>query len=242
MPWAWQAGEPVKSVRVLLGEREAKRGVDFEVDEAKGRFWFLKAELCDSAKSYYISYDFPADAAQPDVARSGAIGNHRDRAAIHRFLGLPETPLPAEAASRSIGTNASATDDPRRWTIVQPMEDLRVAVARKAEPGHLRWLDRSKDFVYDEPLGTIVFVRDVAVDRETEFLFVQGVPRDRGVFLAHRALAPGDVTVTLDGRELAEGTGFRVDYVAGRITVLDEAIRRPDARFRVSAGGWTYGN
>jgi hypothetical protein len=116
-----------------------------------------------------------------------------------------------------------------------------VAVAKKGEPGRLRWLDRSEDFVYDDLLATIVFLGDIRLD-EGEFLFVQGVPRDRGVFFAHRALAQGEVSVTVDGRGLVEGTGFRVDYAAGKITVLDEAIRRTDAKFRVSAGNWTYGN
>jgi hypothetical protein len=146
--------------------------------------------------------------------------------------------------AKSIGTNASATDDPRRWTIVQPMEgsSLRVGVATRGVPEKTRWLERSTDYVYDESLATIAFLKDIPVDKEAEFLFVQGVPSDRHLFFAHRPLAEGAVSVTVEGRALVEGTGFSVDCKTGKITVHDEAITKPGAKFRVEAAGWVYGN
>jgi beta-lactamase regulating signal transducer with metallopeptidase domain len=246
MPWEWQAGEPLKagSVRVLLGDREGKRGVDFDVDEAKGRIRFLKPDLCDREKPYFISYDIPDDPKRPNTSRCGSIGNHPDRAAVRRFLGIGETPASPEDLSKSIGTNASPTDDARLWTIVQPMEtgSIRVAVAKRDAPGQLKWLERSTDFVYDESATTIAFLRDMPIDKEAEFLFVQGIPRDRRVFFAHRVLKEGDVSVTVDGRVLVAGTGFSVDYKTGKITVHDEAITKPGTKFRVDTTGWTYGN
>ena len=70
---------------------------------------------------------------------------------------------------------------------------------------------------------------------------MQGIPRDRHVFFAHRALKEGEVSVTVEGRTLVEGTGFSVDYKTGKITVHDEAITKAGAAFQINAAGWAYG-
>jgi len=246
MPWAWRAGEPLASVRVLLGEREGVRGTDFDFDAATGVIRFLRAELCDGKQQYFITYDFPPDPAHPEIGRAGSIGNHGDRAAVRRFLGLPgqESAGATGGVNDSIGTNASPTADPRVWTLVQPMDpdSVRVAISKRGEPGHLAWFERGKEFLYDPSASKLVFLRDVTVDPEDGMLFVQGVPKPRNVFHRHKALTPGTVTVVLDGRTLPEGTGFTVDYATGTITVLDDAIRSPGCRYRISAESWTYGN
>lgn len=109
---------------------------------------------------------------------------------MRRFLGVGEAPASPEDLSKFVGTNASPTDDPRRRTIVQPMGagSVRVGVTVRGAPEKLRWLERPADCDCDETAGTVSFRKDVAIDKATEFVFVQGIPRDRRVFLAHRKL------------------------------------------------------
>jgi len=127
---------------------------------------------------------------------------------------------------------------------VQPMDpdSIRIARAKRGEPGKSAWFERGTDYLYDPSASKLVFLRDVTLDPDTEFLFVNGVPKPRNVFHCHGTLNRGAVQVVVDGRTLTEGTGFTVDYDSGTITVLDEAIRSPGCRYRISTGSWSYGN
>ena len=59
--------------------------------------------------------------------------------------------------------------------------------------------------------------------------------------LLHRALEKGEVKVTVDGRELVEGKDFTVDYEKGVVVVLDPAVRDKKVKYRVKAGGFSFG-
>jgi len=246
LPWVWKLKESLEpgSVKVLLNDRAGVRGEDFEVDEEKGVIRFLKMDFCDSAKNHYISFGYKRDPENPNLFRGGAIGNHRDRKAVRSFLGLPEEEGSVENLQQSVGTNASFTDDPSKFTLTQPMQTkgLRVAVAKRGEPGNLQWLKADENFTYDEKRGIITLLKDIPLDREKEYLFVSGIPARKNEFFMGEALAKGSVSVYLNNRWLVEGEGFEVDYEAGRITINDLSIENHSAKYYIKAGNQSFGN
>ena len=251
VPWTWRAHADmdVDKVRMLIGDRTAVRGVDFEVDEGQGRIRMIKAEDCTDATHYYLFYQLKAGR-QPERAggafvwRAFADGNHPDKAAVRRFLGLPEGEPPnRERLRRSVGTNASPTADPRVYALAHIMEPdgLRLGVATRGKPGNIRWLELGEDCTYDENEGLITLLKDITIDKATEYLFASGVPRP-DVFLFREPLKEGGVGVVLNDRELTEGVGFTVDYATGTVTILDEAIHETGVRYVVRAGNRVCAN
>jgi len=248
LPWRWVLGRSFApdSVIVTFKDRAGVRGVDFEVDEAAGTIRFLKKELCHRKQPYSIRYRHPVDPTKPDVTPGGMIGTWVPRPASREAptAGSP-APIAPKHVVQAVGTNATATADPRTWTLAQPLasDDLRVAVAKRSAPGDLRWLARGEDYVYDTALGTIVMAADVKLDAGSEYVFVHGVPADRGLVLRHAPI--GDdvaVTVVVGEKRLIEGEGYEVDRAAGRVRILDASIQTPRTPFYVQVGQWSYGS
>ncbi|MFH2000225.1 MAG: hypothetical protein ABIK28_11125 [Planctomycetota bacterium] len=246
VPWAWQMTESLEpgSVKVLLDDRPGVRGVDFETDEEKGVIRFLKKELCHDGLEYYISFNYPRDRSQPQIGRGGAIGNHSDRKAVRRFLGLPEEEGPGKDQKNTVGTNASPTSDPRVYSMVRPMqsESIRVAVADRKKAGDLNWLEKGEDYIYNEETGLITLLKEIVIDPEISFMFVSGIPANRGIFNFGKTIAPESTEVWLNGRQLIEGVGYTVDVAKGSVTVLDPAIKDKGAEFYIRSGGRSFGN
>ncbi len=140
---------------------------------------------------------------------------------------------------KTIGTNASPTDDPKLYVLQRRMQTkgLILAIANKNTPGDLKWLKRDWDYSYDESLGEIHFLRDIQYDKENEYIFVHGVPNPNNIFYYRRPLAPGSVSVVIEGRSLTEGAGFTVDYEKGIVTVLDPELDKLHVSFHISVDG-----
>ncbi len=84
---------------------------------------------------------------------------------------------------------------------------------------------------------------DVRIDGDSEYVFVHGVPADRGLVLRQEAI--GDdvaIKVVVGTTRLVEGEGYEVDRPAGRIRILDAAIETPRTPFYVQVGSWSYGS
>jgi beta-lactamase regulating signal transducer with metallopeptidase domain len=241
MPWAWRTDGCLAPGKTTIhwGDRAGVRGVDFEVDEKAGLIRLLREELCDKKLDYRIDYRYVRDPARPNAGRGGAIIHTHGHAPAKK----KKSAGTAGFAPGKVGTNASATADPRTWFLVRPMrsEDLHVAVTKR-EGGDKRALTRGADFAYDEQAGVISLMSGIAIDTDTEFLFVHGLPRVRNVFSFRRALEQGTVAVVLGSRLLVEGTGYTVDYAKGVVTVLDRGISDPKAKFYVKAGEGSFGS
>ncbi|MFB3786134.1 MAG: M56 family metallopeptidase [bacterium] len=243
VPWAWNFGKPLEpgSVKVLIGARLGKPGVDYTVDEAKGTAAFLKKEDCVKDAPYFIMYGFKRDPKSPNFSTGGAIGNHKLDAAARRLLGLPETDAAPDV--RTVGTNAAPTADPKVFSLSHLMEEstMRVAVAKRDHPGDLKWLVKDEDYRYDTQTSMIHLLKDIPMDKETEYLFVHGQPNPN-VFFA-QGLKPGDpVKIIVDGKELVPEKDFKVDYSTGRIEILPPQRITPESKFIIQASGWAFGN
>ena len=236
VPWAWQIHEAICNLKVLIGDRVAVRGEDYEVDEAAGTVQFLKAEHCKENVCYCVRYHF-----RDKPGKGGTIGNHPDSALVQRYLGLPSAPDNSEDFGKAIGADASRTDDPMIWTIMSPVRtnSIKVALGRRSEKGKLKWLEHGKDFAYDEGLATITLVHNAPTE-EDSWMFVSGIPAERGRFLFHAELRK--VRVVLGGRRLEEGIGFEVDHERGIVTILDAAIEEQVAEYFIFADGRVCGN
>ena len=237
-PWQWRAQTAIEpdSVKLRFRDRDdGVRGVDYEVDAEPSRVRLLKAELAE--QHYYLSYTLREDKATPNRARYIAIGNWNPSSG----KGATTAAAPAFKPGM-VGTNATATKDPRVFLITQPMdsESIRVALATRGKAGDLQWLKRGQDYSYDQSDGRIVLLREIAVD-ESHYLFVHGIPKDPSLHLLHRPLKKGEVSVTIGGRTLVEGEGFTVDYEKGIVRVLDPAVRDKDVKYRVKAGSFAFG-
>ena len=238
VPWAWQMQGPISDVKILIGKEAAVRGEDYEVDEVAGTVRFRKKEHCREGVHYHISYGY-----RDEPSKSGSIGNHPDRALVRKFLGLHPTQRKEADIGKSIGTNASRTDNPKVWTMMRSMrsDSIRVGLGRRSVKGELDWLKRGKDFSYDETLATITLLREIPLE-EDSWIFVSGVPTQRGRFLYHSELTKGEVKVILGDRLLEEGVGYEVDYKQGVVTIVDKAIEKKGAKYFISAGGRSMGN
>jgi len=238
VPWAWQMQGALSEVKILIGKEAAVRGEDYEVDEAAGAVLFLKKDHCKKGVHYYISYRY-----RDEPGKGGAIGNHSDQALVRKFLGLHPAPDKKEDIGRTTGTNASRTDNPKVWTMMRSMrsDSIRVGLGRRSVKGHLDWLERGKDFTYDETLATINLLREIPLEEDSR-MFVSGVPTERGQFLFHSELTKGKVKVILGDRLLEEGVGYEVDYEQGIVTIVDQAIEEKGAKYFISAGGRSMAN
>jgi beta-lactamase regulating signal transducer with metallopeptidase domain len=236
--WAWQMQGPISDVKVLIGKEAAVHGEDYEVDEDAGTVQFLKKEHCKKGVHHYINYGY-----RDEPSKSGSIGNHPDQALVRKFLGLHPTPDKKEDIGKTVGTNASRTDNPKVWTMTQSMrsDSIRVGLGRRSVKDKLDWLERGKDFAYDETLATITLLREIPL-AEDSWMFVSGVPPERGQFLLRRELAEGEVKVILGDRLLQEGVGYKVDREQGIVTIVDKAIEKKGAEYYISAGGRSMGN
>ncbi|MHB8864681.1 MAG: M56 family metallopeptidase, partial [Pirellulaceae bacterium] len=238
VPWVWQIQGAIRDVKVLIGEKAAVRGEDYEVDEVAGKVQFLKDENSKKGVHYYINYTYANES-----GKSGSIGNHPDRALVRKFLGLPPEPDNKEETGKTSAMNASRTDNPMIWTIMRPVrpDSIKVGLGRRSEKEKLTWLVRGNDFVYDETLATIILVRYVPLEDDS-WMFVSGVPAERGRFLFHSELTKGDVKVILGERRLEEGVDYEVDYEQGIVTVLDKTIEEQGAKYFIFADGRAVGN
>ncbi len=238
VPWAWQMQGPISDVKVLIGKEAAVRGEDFEVDEAAGIVRFLKKGHCTKGVHYYINYQY-----RDEPGKCGSIGNHPDRALVRKFLGLHSTPDNVADLGKSVGTNASRTDNPKVWTMMQSMrsDSIKVGLGRRSVKDKLDWLERGKDFAYDETLATITLLREIPLEEDT-WMFVSGVPTERGRFLFHSELTKEKVKVILGDRLLEEGVGYKVDYEQGIVTIVDKAMEKKGAKYFISAGSRSMGN
>jgi hypothetical protein len=225
-------------VKILIGEDAAVRGEDFEVDEAAGTVRFLKKEHCQKGVHYYISYRN-----RDEPSKGGAIGNHPDQARVRKLLGLHPTPDAKADVEKTIGTNASRTDDPKVWTMMRSVrsDSIKVGLGRRSKEGKLDWLERGKDFAYDETLAKIYLLRQIPLEDDT-WMYVGGVPTERGRFLFHSKLTKGEVKVILGDRLLEEGAGYVVDYERGIVTIVDKAIEEQGAKYYIAAGPRSIGN
>ena len=238
MPWAWQMGKAISDVKVLIGKKAAVRGKDYEVDEEEGTVQFLKTKHCKEDVHYYIGYRY-----RNEPGKGGAIGNHPDQALVRRFLGSPPTPDKKEDVGKSIGTDASRTDNPMVWTMMRAMrpDSIKVGLGRRSVKDKLDWLEGGKDFAHDETLATIILLRKIPL-HEDSWMFVSGVPTEPGRFLFHSELTKGEVKVILDNRLLKEGEGYKMDYEHGIVTIVDKAIEEKGAKYYISAGDKSMGN
>lgn len=238
VPWAWRMEGAISDVKVLVGNEAAVRGQDYEVDETAGTVRFLKNEHCKKGVHYYISYAY-----RDQPSKGGAIGNHPDRAVVRKFLGLHPVPDEKADVGKTIGTNASPTDNPNIWTMTQSLrsDSIRIGLGRRSVKGKFDWLERGKGFAYDETLAAIVLLHELPLEDDS-WMFVTGVPSDRGRFLLHSKLVKGEVKVILGDRLLEEGVGFKVDYDQGIVTIIDKAIEEKGAKYYISAGGRALGN
>ncbi|MBU0753739.1 MAG: hypothetical protein KJ645_01275 [Planctomycetes bacterium] len=247
MPWAFKMQERLEpgSVKILLGDHAAVEGVDFEVDASEGYIGFLREEDSDPTKDYYISFMYRKGPGKSSLSRGGAIGNHRDRKAVRRFLDLPEEDAPMIDRGSSVGTNASFTGDPKVFTLMQPMhaEGMQVAVAKKGgSRGDLKWLSKEGDYTYDEETGIITLLKEIGLNRDKDYLFVSGVVKEKNLFLFHEAIEQGSIKVYVNDGWIREGKGFRVDYAQGRLLVLDPRITLPGAKYFIRTDTRAFGN
>ncbi|MHC5012334.1 MAG: M48 family metalloprotease, partial [Planctomycetota bacterium] len=235
MPWVWRAREALEpgSVRLFFEGRAGVRGQDFTVDEEAGVIHFLRRELCDPKRRYRIEYTYRRDPERPGRSRGGAIGS----LPVTAEADAPPRPTPRDIR-HALGTSASPTEDPSVYTLVRPMRagDMAVSRARRGVTGSLTPLVRDRDYRYDEQTGTIVLLRGLTLDPESEYLFVYGTPLVRNVFHFRQAIPADSVRVTVDGKALEEGPGFTVDYENGVLTIRDPAAMAPHVTITISAG------
>lgn len=238
VPWAWRMEEPLSDVKVIIGKEMAVRGEDYEVDEAAGTVQFLKKEHCKEGVHYHITCRY-----RDRPSRRDSITNHPDQALVRRLLGLPATPDKKADAGESSATSASRTDNPKVWTMAQSMrsDSIKVALGRRSVKDKLDWLERGKDFAYDETLATIVLLREIPLE-EDSWMFVRGVPTERGRFLFRSKLTKGEVKVILGDRRLEEDMGYKVDYEQGIVTIVDKAIEKKGTKYYIRADGRAMGN
>jgi len=238
MPWALRMQGAISDVKILIGKEAAVRGEDYEVDEDAGLVRFLKEEHCKKGVHYYIAYGY-----RDEPSKGGAVGNHPDQALVRKFLGLHPTPDKKADLGKTTGTNASRTDDPNVWTTMRSMrsDSIRVGLGRRSEKGKLDWLERGEDFAYDEALAKIILLRELPLEDDS-WMYVGGVPTERGRFLFHSELTKGSVKVILGERLLEEGAGYNVDYEQGIVTIVDKAIKEKGAKYHIFADGRSMGN
>ncbi len=241
LSWALQDGYVPSSVQVILDERLAAAGCDYEVDAETGMLRLL--EDFDTSRNYYITYAMVADPAHPELTTGIAFGNHRDQALVRRLLGIAETAQAEPPAGMTIGRSATPTTDPAIFRVSRGLqaEGLRVAIASKSDPSQLDWLD-SADFRYEAGAGEVTLGGGRAVDADTQFLFLSGQPSARNVFQLGEHAKNNKVRVVVNDRRLVEDVDFVVDKAAGTVTILDDAFRAGGAQYHVAAGNLAIGN
>ncbi len=195
------------------------------------KYWAIYANLSVSEVDTPPSVPDAQPVPAPYSARS-ATSSRTITTIVHR------APDKKADIGKPIGTNASCSDNPKVWTMTQSMrpDSIKVGLGRQSVKGKLDWLERGKDFAYDETLATITLLREIPLE-EDSWMFVSGVPTKHGRILLHSELTKGEVEVTLGGRLLKEGVDYEVDYEQGIVTIVDKAIKKKDEKCRISVGG-----
>ena len=108
-------------VKVILGDRLIEEDVGYEVDYEQGIVTIIDKAIEKRGAKYFIS------------AGSRSMGNHSDRALVRKLLGLPAMVGTRADMENSIWTNASRTDDPKVWTMMQPIRSDSIMVWRSPD-------------------------------------------------------------------------------------------------------------
>ncbi|MFH1738960.1 MAG: M56 family metallopeptidase [bacterium] len=221
------------SITATLNGEELKEGEDFVVDYEKGKITVLASGMEDEDAEFKMragNWSFTRSNRPPEPGNRG-------------FLDAEDYD-PSVSLSGSVGTNALPTDEPMVYSLHRPYQLKGFVLGigdRTKKAGDIRWMKRDRDYTYDEDTGFITFPGDQLPfnpDRG-EYIFISAVPR-QDLFWFHKALSPGDVQITLNGKELKEGEDFVVDYEKGSVKVLDPAIKDYRATYKVAGAGQEF--
>lgn len=230
------------TVSVTLNGEELTEGEGFTVDYETGRLTVLDPAIQERTAKYNIVT--PSRIYHEKGSQSNSDTPELQRNPNTLKFSECEDYDPERNFSKSIGAGVSPTDDPYLYTLSLKMKTkgLLMGVTRKDMYGVFKWLKRDRDYTHNEAEATITLLKDDLYDRETERLFISGIPEPRNVHLFHKPLEPGSVQVTLDGRDLTENEGFTVDYAKGTVTLTDPRMsggRMPECRINVRGVGET---
>lgn len=240
-PWQWKIPGSIQkdSVTVSFGEETGKRGIDYEVDEARGIITLLRQSCCCKKGQFFINYYYNNQ--QSPQSPFGTIRQwdltvmteNEWKEYIQQFPDIIQKNI-------IIHVDAEATFDPLIYTIpyVVIPHSLSVAVVSRDTSKPVRNLEYKKDFQYDPDKSILKLDGSSTLDRNREYLDIRALP-SYDAFVFHR-LQPGDpIAISLDGKRLQRDKDYFVDYAAGKIQLAQPISTKPGARFRIEAGGQT---
>lgn len=244
VPWAWISSQPLcrDSVKILLEDKTGVRGKDFEVDEAKGLVRLLDGDRCTKDLNYYMTWCMSPDPENSPVAFSSAFGNHKDKKRVEQFL-APDKVKKNER--RTIRSMLTKTEKPLEYSLDLPLEaeGMKITVFAQESVEKVKWEKLDAKFRYKSGSGVIEFLAEPQFDPTKEALIAIGYPvKPKKIFTFDEPLPMNSVFVTLNGRQLKEGEGFLVDYIDGRVAILDDAITEKGVKYMIGAGSVCIGN
>ncbi|MBI4879225.1 MAG: M56 family metallopeptidase [Planctomycetes bacterium] len=208
VPWTWTiAGLVPESVQVVIGEKVAERGVDYDVDAAIGTISFKRSEDCGPDALYFLRY-------QVASAHGVTVFSHGSNPRGPEILGNPGPPLRrpvlGPGGQHLESTPLWSTGDPRVFVPQSPVQGNAWKLTVKPRQGEgetIEWT-RGEDFLFDNETQRVVLVegRTLDHDRDLVQLWVDGV-----ALQTYQFPAPIDrkaLKVSVNGVRLVEGEGF----------------------------------
>jgi len=252
IPWSWSFEKlDPDSVRLLLRNEEAKRGVDYVVDAKSSTVSFVRAEDCTEKTPFYLTGMIEISglsSPRSNVAFSirskpFAISNKNSRRenddAVRRFEGLPvDLPGQEGLATKLKPTQTWRMEDRRVRVPIRPTQSRGLQVSIQASGGrHKTWLERGTDFVFDESTQRIVLLGNRRLEDESSFMTVWSLPPKSDAWQFPGPIDEGEARMVINGIELQEGVHFTVDYERN-VVVLDEV---PEEAVGALGDRWEFG-
>ncbi len=215
IPWAWTLPTYGSGgVTVVIDDRVAVPGTDFDFDESTGTLRFRKAEDCGDDTKFYISYS------RGDGISVG-LGNHPNASAVLEARGTKQPVTIGEAAPTRDGLDRARVErlgENGDCALSIGMADV-VEVATWSRDGTEpdRSLVRGRDWTFDASRGVLTLSAGVDAGKADVFAFgTRAVPWSWTV----EGLDPSSVKALIGDRVAERGRDFEVDTASNTVRFL----------------------
>lgn len=230
---------------LIITDRLAIRGVDYEVNEKEGLIYFLKKEDCYPHLNYHIYYSDYSNPTDPGLAVEHDFGSDPDISIIReRFWRRNQPKIQTASAvipeATEIPIPMESTHDPTVYTTSYFLkkETLRVSVVSRNDYKLVKELIPGEDYEYDPERSLVKLLKSNLLDRSKDILLVNAEPRYES-FIFHHLKLTDSVSVSVEDFLLQLGKDYTVDYAAGTIRLASAERIQPGTRFRIDAGNQT---
>ncbi len=180
-----------------------------------------------------------------------SFSNHPNQDLVRRLHALPVARVDDVDPTRLHPSGAWSID---RANVFVPFKrlygrGLQLSIGTLGDSSEKRFLERGKEFVFDESTQRVALLGDETVDHSKSYLTAWGVSMDEdgSTFQFPGPIDPAAVKVLINDTLIGAGTGYVIDHATNTVTITAagfEAGRDPNdpaamPAFKLIVGEWS---